>query len=356
MTHFRLISDDHRLIAEAVQRRFEDLGKLDLGQRQAGGNRLPAAAIEAALIELGLIGPEVGDELMVSAQVQAAVAVEAGATGLAFPVLESMLAQSMLWPDAARRRATGEPAVSALSTQDVPLEQLPELRDARLIGTVPLVAFAERADLIVCAARRDREVVLVHVLAREPGVALSARSSVEVDYPLHDVQLDGARVDRVDDRLDDSRRVGAAMLQRGSLLAAAEIAGACRRMIRMTRDYLVARIQFGQPLGANQSLKHALADAHTRVEAMTAAVEYAAGALDAGSDDAEEAVWAAKHFATRAGKSVADTTLQLHGAIGYTVDFPLHLFMRRVYRLGASFGSAQVQGARLFRIFQRATA
>jgi alkylation response protein AidB-like acyl-CoA dehydrogenase len=110
--------------------------------------------------------------------------------------------------------------------------------------------------------------------------------------------------------------------QRTALLAAAEVAGACRRMVEMTRDYLLVRTQFGQLLGSYQSLKHRLADNHVRVEALAAAIDYAAAASDAAAGDAEACICAAKHFAGRAGKAVADSTLQMHGAIGYTMEFP----------------------------------
>jgi len=122
-------------------------------------------------------------------------------------------------------------------------------------------------------------------------------------------------------------------------------------MVKMTRDYLVARTQFGAPLGTNQALKHALADALVKLEAMNAAVEYAAAASDANAIDADSAVGAAKLFAGRGGKEIADSMLQLHGAIGYTMEFPLQLRMRRAYRLQVVHGSPRVEGARLYEAF-----
>jgi len=98
-------------------------------------------------------------------------------------------------------------------------------------------------------------------------------------------------------------------------------------------------------------LKHALADALVKLEAMNAAVDYAAAASDANATDADSAVCAAKLFSGRGGKEIADSMLQLHGAIGYTMEFPLQLLMRRTYRLQVAHGSPRVEGARLYEAF-----
>jgi alkylation response protein AidB-like acyl-CoA dehydrogenase len=125
-------------------------------------------------------------------------------------------------------------------------------------------------------------------------------------------------------------------------------------MVAMTREHLLVRTQFGQPLGVNQALKHRLADDHVRVEALVAAVEYAAAASDAGSPDADVSILAAKHFASRVARAVANDALQLHGAIGYTEEFPLQLFMRRAHRLTCAHGARTEIGDRIFDLFKAA--
>jgi alkylation response protein AidB-like acyl-CoA dehydrogenase len=348
---FNFITEEHRIISESVRKLFEDLVAADAQERQRGARRIDSVTVGCALTELGLFPTAAADASMSSAQVQALVALEAGAACLPFPVLEGLAASAL----AVLRGASGSAdagALATLSSADCNRTELPVLENGRLYGSARLVPFAGLAARVVVTARHGSDVVLVEVALANAGIERRARATVEADYPLHDLRFDGAAASLLIECLDNGGNVAAFLQQRSSLLAAAEIAGACRRMIGMTRDYLLTRSQFGQVLGANQALKHALADGHVRVEALAAAIDYAAVAVDAGAADAEAAVCAAKHFAGRAGKSVADGMLQLHGAIGYTMEFPLHLLMRRVYRLTASYGAGQIQGERLFQIFR----
>ena len=212
---------------------------------------------------------------------------------------------------------------------------------------------AESVANAVIGARFGSEIVLVDVELNDAGVSRQRRDCVETDYPVQDLGFCSVAAAPLSDSAQARGGDSAFLRQRTALLAAAEIAGACRRMVQMTRDYLLLRSQFGQVLGANQALKHALADNYVKVEALIAAIEYAAAAVDAGAIDAEVSVCAAKHYAGRAGKAVADSTLQMHGAIGYTMEFPLHRFMKRVFRLSVSHGSGRIQGERLFEMFRQ---
>jgi alkylation response protein AidB-like acyl-CoA dehydrogenase len=153
--------------------------------------------------------------------------------------------------------------------------------------------------------------------------------------------------------LPDGREPTARLALHEALLAAAEIAGASLRLIDMTKDYLLTRTQFGKPLGANQVLKHKRAEHHVRSQALIMMVHYAGAALDAAAPDADAAVRAAKYFAGTSGKDLAQDMLQLHGGIGYTMEYPLHLPMRRILRLTTSHGSTYRQGELLYRNYDR---
>lgn len=348
---FNFATEEHGMIREAVQRLFTDLQATDTGQRQRDHSRIDGAAIGTALGDLGLFGTAADDASMASAQVQSIVALEAGAAALPFPVTEALATHALV-----AHRAGSAPALPiatrTLSGVKSTFDDMPAWDGSRLRGIARLVSFTQLAGRVVIEARGGSESVLVDVDLRDPSIALRPRSSVEPDYPMADLHFEGTAA-----TLLASNRSGMAdtafISQRMSLLAAAETAGACRKMVSMTREYLLVRSQFGKVLGANQVLKHKLADNHVRVEALTAAIEYAAAASDAGADDAETAILAAKHFAGRTGKAVADSSLQMHGAIGYTMEFPLHLLMRRVFRLGATHGSGGMLADRIFDLFKQ---
>jgi hypothetical protein len=346
----KFLTEEHQLIAESAQKVFTDLADADTKQCQTARSRIAGAVVGHALTDLGLFGSGV-DGSMSSAQIQVLVAREAGAVCLPYPTLEMLVIQSLL-AGSGELRAAAFPGADATGTLASTPSTSCNLQNGHLKGTAPLVPFLGMAAAVLIAAWRGDDAVLVCATPGTHGVTGKPRATVEPDYPLHDLAFDDAAAGLVLDHLDSGADAASFLRLRTSLLAAAEISGACRHMVRMTRDYLLARSQFGQVLGSNQALKHALADSHVRVEAMTAAIDYAAAACDAGAPDAEAAVAAAKHFSGRAGKAIADSTLQLHGAIGYTMEFPLHLFMRRVYRLSVSHGSSQAQSERLYEIFQ----
>ena len=103
-------------------------------------------------------------------------------------------------------------------------------------------------------------------------------------------------------------------------------------------EYVGQRVQFGVVVGTFQAVKHTAADMLVDVETARSAVHYAAWALGAGGADASAAVNMAKSYAVPAAAAVADRALALHGAVGFTWEHDLHLFLKRIHSAGALFG------------------
>lgn len=345
---FSFFTEDHRMIGDAVSKVFEDLAAEDAKRRQGDESRLGRGAVEAALQELGLFALDAEDSVMTSALVQVSVARASGSACLRYPILEALLVSTI------DRSGGCLPANIAISTAGSAPGR-PVLSNNCISGAVWRVSFAEFATHALIVVKQDGREVLARFRLDASGVKRVPRESVEADYPLHDLYLERVVAEEVISYEQHIPMI-ATLSPRANLLAAAEIAGACRRMVAMTRDYLLARTQFGQVLGGNQALKHALADAHVRVEAAVIAIDYAAAALDARADDAEVAIAAAKLFAGNIGRVVAETMLQLHGAIGYTMEYSLHLLMRRVLRLANSFAAGEALEERLFEDFRSGVA
>jgi alkylation response protein AidB-like acyl-CoA dehydrogenase len=348
---FNFITDEQRLIAESARNLFEDLAAADSALRQTTHSRLEGERVRRGLSELGVFGTSPDDEAMASALVQSAIAREAGAVCLPYPVLESLAAHAVMMGTSKSRDFQQQGHRLTMPIVEAAVGSECSLKEGRVTGVARLVPFADTTEGLLLPARGARGDVLVSVVFTAADVDRKPRATVEPDYPLHDVTCAQVPVSMELAVLDSGESAPVALRQRCSLLAAAEISGTCRNMVNMTRDYLVTRTQFGAPLGSNQALKHALADALVKVEAMNAIVNYAAAAADARSADAAASILAAKMFAGRAGKEIADSMLQLHGAIGYTMEYPLQLFMRRVYRLGIAHGSPRVQAGQLYESF-----
>lgn len=326
---FNFLGEDHRLIAESAHTLFIDLAAADEESRQQEKVRLDRTVVAGALTALGLFSSDAPDAAMTSALVQIQIAREAGSACLAYPILEMLIATAATSISGDARALTSMPTARPLSAN------LPRYDSGQVTGVAQRVPFVQWAQTLVLPAQEHGRVVLLRVPLESVTVVLESRSCVEPDYLLHDVHLEGTPASVI--RLPDG---DVTRLQlRADLLAAAEMAGACRRMVEMTRDYLLARSQFGQVLGGNQALKHALADAHVRAESLAMAIDYAAASFDADAADCSASIAAAKHYAGRAGKFVAESMLQLHGAIGYTMEYRLHLLIRRVHRLASSYGT-----------------
>ena len=127
---------------------------------------------------------------------------------------------------------------------------------------------------------------------------------------------------------------------RAALGTAAQLAGLADRMIEMTVDYATTRHQFGVPIGSFQAVKHHLANARLALEFARPLVYRAAWTNATNDADRSVAVSLAKASASDAALLAARVALQCHGAIGYTTEYDLHLFMKRAWALAAAWGDA----------------
>jgi len=134
---------------------------------------------------------------------------------------------------------------------------------------------------------------------------------------------------------------------RAAVVVGAELLGLADAMITMTASYARDREQFGKPIGSFQAVKHLVAGAQVLLEFARPVVYGAAWALDERAPDATRAASVAKAYASEAALEAARVALQVHGAIGYTWECDLHLFLKRSWALAESWGSAADHRARL---------
>jgi acyl-CoA dehydrogenase len=114
-----------------------------------------------------------------------------------------------------------------------------------------------------------------------------------------------------------------------ALLKASMIVGAMETVLDMSIDYANTRVQFGRPIGKFQAIQHMLAQMSGEVAAAAAAVQSAAALF--GTDKGLWATAIAKGIASEAVQLVSTHAHQSHGAIGYTEEFSLQRFTRRMW-------------------------
>lgn len=192
-------------------------------------------------------------------------------------------------------------------------------------GEAPLVADADVADVLLLCRGDDAfalDRARVELSARQPSVD-GARAIFEV---------------RWDPRDGDAIGPASELRARAASGLAAALLGLSRRMLDMTTEYVQVRRQFGAPIGSFQAVKHPLANALVRLSVARPVVLRAAYSL--ARRDPERALHAsmAKAFAAEAALLSARVALQAHGAIGYSFEHDLHLFMKRAWALSAAFG------------------
>jgi alkylation response protein AidB-like acyl-CoA dehydrogenase len=127
---------------------------------------------------------------------------------------------------------------------------------------------------------------------------------------------------------------------RGVVGLSAQLLGLATHLLEATVEYVKVREQFGKPIGAQQALKHKLADVLLAIEFAGPVVARAAHSLAVADPQASLHASMAKCFAADAAKLTARHALQCHGAIAYTTEFDLHMWMKRVWALAAQWGDA----------------
>jgi alkylation response protein AidB-like acyl-CoA dehydrogenase len=120
---------------------------------------------------------------------------------------------------------------------------------------------------------------------------------------------------------------------------AAELLGIAREVFDMTLEYLKTRIQFGKPIGANQALQHRMVDAYIQIELAAACLHEALTEAEVGPRQLVTAASRAKARCIHAALHVTRLGVQLHGAIGFTDEHDLGLYLKRTLQHASWLGS-----------------
>jgi len=207
-----------------------------------------------------------------------------------------------------------------------------------------LVADAHVADLILFAGAGDA----LYAVERA-GLPLPLRAQPSVDGARRLFRVEpqpGPGVVRLGEGPALRRPLGDAR-DRGALGAAAELLGVAQHLLDATVEYVKVRRQFGQAVGSFQAIKHQLADALVKLEFARPVVYRAADSLARALPDRAAHVSMAKAAASEAALVVARAALQCHGAIGYSFEHDLHLWMKRAWALAVAWGDAAWHRARV---------
>jgi alkylation response protein AidB-like acyl-CoA dehydrogenase len=226
---------------------------------------------------------------------------------------------------------------------------VPDLPDTvtAALGAGALVPYADSADAVL--VEDDDRLLLV---ARD---ALVVEPRPSVDHSRHVAVVDW------DTGHGSVTEIGgpevlARAFDRGALGTASQLLGLAQALLDATVEYATERKQFGVPIGSQQAIKHKLADVRVGLEFARPLVARAANSLTHDEPGAPIDVSMAKARAGDVATLAARHALQCHGAIGYSYEHDLHLWMKRVWALVASWGDSAWHRERVARaILDRTT-
>ena len=306
------------------------------GARKGEGARADAdrvAKVWSDLAEMGVLGigvSEANGGLGMAEDDWVLLAEETGYTALPHPFVETACVVAPLLDDT-----------------DDPHGVLAELLDgSRQAGAVPLtsalVPWGDAVSYLVSLDRgRGGDAGWV---ARRIEGGLAVGDTPEQRRTLADAVDAGRRVVKLGAwQADQGFAMGTIAeraFDRGALGTAAQLVGLGRRMLDLTVAYAIERKQFGVAIGTQQAVKHHLADAAMKLRFAAPVVYAAAWELSTGAPTASRTVSTAKALASDAARFTAAQALQCHGAIGYTVEYDLHLYLKRAEALSRTWGDA----------------
>jgi alkylation response protein AidB-like acyl-CoA dehydrogenase len=328
----RAMMDDERGYDEALWGEMAKLGWLGLPfAEEQGGAGL-------GLVELALVLEEMGRAAYpgpyFASVVLAGLGLQAGGSA----------AQKERWlPAIASGQARGTAALleDSLDWDPASTTATAARRDAgfRLSGVKRFVPWAHVADVALVPARGPEGVSLFLLDPRAPGVTLTPMVGIDLTTRWSEMRLDGAAGELMGP-VGGAGPVLEGLLRRAAVGASAEMLGAARRCLDMSVGYAKVREQFGQLIGSFQAVRHRCAEMLLEVEKAHAAVYYAAWALGAGAEDAAMAASVCKSFVSEAARQVCGDAIQVHGGIGFTWEYDLHLYFKRAKALEPLYGDA----------------
>jgi alkylation response protein AidB-like acyl-CoA dehydrogenase len=208
--------------------------------------------------------------------------------------------------------------------------------DFVLRGEKRAVVDGHCADLIVVAARAEGTrgadgISLFAVPGDAPGLARRALPTLDQTRRLATLELREVRVP-ASALLGDEGAGAPALaraLDRAAAALAAEQVGGAQRCLDLAVAYAKERVQFGRPIGSFQAIQHACAEMMMAVETARSAAYYAGCAAAEAAPDLETAASTAKAWASEAYFRCAADALQIHGGVGFTWEYDVHLLLKR---------------------------
>ncbi|QGP80571.1 acyl-CoA dehydrogenase family protein [Sphingobium sp. CAP-1] len=318
------LNEEQLMFAETARSLFADSCTPDHWRKMMEAGQAIDPARWASIVETGLtlvLLPESAGGIGLSEVDFALIAQEAGYVALPEPLVESAgVAAPMLASLAPEHELLGDPM-------------------AAIAIAHPLNPFVANADSAAAIILHDGGEAF---LATPDQVTLVAQSSIDPFRRLFRVEWNKANATSLGKGADWDLA-----LDRASVFNAAMGLGLAQRAVDLAVDYAKDRQQFGKPIGSYQAVKHHLASAQVAIEFARPVVMAAAADIGHRDAQARARVSHAKLVALEAADKAARASIQVHGAMGYSWEVDVHLFLKRALALTQSWGTPAFHRARI---------
>jgi alkylation response protein AidB-like acyl-CoA dehydrogenase len=207
------------------------------------------------------------------------------------------------------------------------------------LTTVFAVTDAESKSRRISALMVEKGMPGVRIAKLEDKMGIRAIPVAELE--LKDVKV--PRENLIGGRPGMGFKIAMQTLDRARPGVASQAVGLAQGAYEFALLYATKRIQFGQPIAANQMVQQLLADMATKIEAARALVHTAARAFDAGEENIGKLSAMAKVFATDVAMQVTTDAVQVFGGYGYMRDYPVEKYMRDAKITQIYEGTNQIQ-------------
>ncbi|MFK4793539.1 acyl-CoA dehydrogenase family protein [Sphingobium sp. ZW T5_29] len=324
------LSDEQLMFAETARTLFADSCTPDHWRKMMEAGVARDDARWTSIVETGLtlvLLPESAGGIGLAEADFALIAQEAGYVALPEPLVESA--------------GVAAPMLAALAPDHALLAD-PSATIAIQHPANPYVANADSAAAIILHDGGEA------YLVTPDQVTLTAQPSIDPFRRLFSVEWSK----------DKATALGKAdwdlALDRAALFNAAFGLGLAQRSVDLAVEYAKERQQFGKPIGSYQAVKHHLASAQVAIEFAKPVVAAAAAEIGARDVQARARVSHAKLVALEAADKAARASIQVHGAMGYSWEVDVHLFLKRALALTQTWGTPAYHRARIAaRIFSQ---
>lgn len=291
---------------------------------------------DMAIVAQGLARVLLPEPLTAAAVLAARVIGDGSNEALKSRLLEGLVGGDIL-PALAWQEAAGTLDAGKISAQATPFEG-----GFRVTGAKKFIMGASHADGYVVSANSPQGMQLLWVPKNATGASMrfdmlaDGRQSGTLD--LKDVTVTKDNVLHSGTAAAESV---ARAIDHATAIASAELTGIMGRSLEITLDYLKTRVQFGKAIGSFQALQHRAVDLYIQQELSAAVLDDVLGVLDEEPDakTRSAAVSRAKSRCTDAALLITRQSIQMHGAIGFTEDCDVGLYVKRAMTLAAWLGN-----------------